>query len=1198
MRKFLLGASAALIALSASAAPRTATTQSERLFQFAPKAKACLKSNALASAQSQSLPTSDAAGYLNGPKGAIWFYTLEYKGETIDHGAYSENVMTGFKLTVYDDKFDLVGTVEDVIELQEGETKIAQFSLGPDVTQKFFNFDNSYEIMMGVAFNTTAYVNKYRTYAYSIGKNDRIAAFDGYYCSAVNSATDAWSEKFWITFMTTEETVTPDVNGVENTSDYRFRTYKAAGHAGMGDPVVDVRFPEITMAGADAIPFIANVFNGKPFFSVNHLKYCWYEDPYDYLNENPTADNELIVDIFAPASSWASTVDKYCTTTFPLNPSAQDLYYLYFGNFSYNDDLNFQVNADGSPVLFITRAHPTRGGDDFTYDYEAYNAAPQGQTADGQLKFSVAQGSTGGTFMADIKGFDPQVMFIDADSDNNMTFRFVNQLTGAVEHEIDANVDPENPNVSLTAETNRIPRNGKYVYYAPQTRGASSDDGHTHTSVIYVDPESGSLVGSDDIDLGTGVEYAQVYSGNDIFDPYIFNLDDAIEHMALVKRRSAQSDALIEELMVVSTDPAKGTLLTAGPDQVKGNLANVFMANLNGDKPKLIVVYQNSDWKISLDSYDLPLVSFEAGTGTVDDPYQISTVGGLKQISAAPDAHYAVVNDIDADGYAISQKNFDFKGSIDGRNHLISNLVLNEYALFPSMSRQDVSDEEKPEARLTNINFLNPVLNASKDAQGILVGNMTCGHVENVHVYGGKVNSSQDVGGLVGNATLYSRILNSSFHGEINAPESSVGGIVMNTKTSATVRACAFKGSIIGAQEVGGIAGSTNSNAGILSDCHVDAVIKGKNTVGGVVGGSARSVIKNCHVEGSLEATEAPTWGGGPKLGGVVGKLERSYGDSGEETGDGESEGDESGAVIQGCYVNLASMTFSGEAGNEEYEGQNDTMHRIVGWSSANDWPEEIGYDPDNYDPIYGDPAPAETALQNNYAVAALPAGNEGVATDHSSTEGASVAADETGISFFQDLGWMYGYDFENPWNMTGNQFYPSLYFEGGIPVLTPADVTVKVNAETAVSLKLVGAEITEEMLEGFTCDLSDESVAGLSNMEFGPEGDILLTVKGLKVGTSNLTCGINGKTAHAVVTVTEGNTTGIENTVAARNVLGFNGREVYAEGCMIHVFSTAGACVMSGNDRLALDQLQGGIYIVTAVDAEGSRSSLKISIR
>ena len=164
--------------------------------------------------------------------------------------------------------------------------------------------------------------------------------------------------------------------------------------------------------------------------------------------------------------------------------------------------------------------------------------------------------------------------------------------------------------------------------------------------------------------------------------------------------------------------------------------------------------------------------------------------------------------------------------------------------------------------------------------------------------------------------------------------------------------------------------------------------------------------------------------------------------------------------------------------------------------------------------------------------------------------------------------------------------------------MLTPADVTVKVNAETAVSLKLVGAEITEEMLEGFTCDLSDESVAELSNMEFGPEGDILLTVKGLKVGTSNLTCGINGKTAHAVVTVTEGNTTGIENAVAARNVLGFNGREVYAEGCMIHVFTTAGACVMSGNDLLTVDQLQGGIYIVTAVDAEGNRSSLKISIR
>lgn len=1202
MRKTLLGAAAALIAFGAVAAPRADRLQQDRLFPFAPKAKAALKStpghlaSPLKEAAAQSLPTSDASGYLNGPKGAIWFYTLEYKGETVEHPSYTEKILTGFKLTVFNDKFQEVGTVEDNIELQEGETKIAQFSIGPDITQKFFNYDNNYEVMMGVAFNTTDYVNTYRTYAYSIGSNERIASFPGYYCSAIDSATDAWSEKFWITFMTDEETETPEVNGVLNGADYRFRTYKAASYSGMGDPVLDVRFPSVTLAGADAIPFLANVNDGLPYFAVSHLKYSWYEDPYDYSNENPTADNRLVVDIFAPASAWASTVDKYCTTTLPMNPTADDLYFLYLGNFSYDNDLNFRINGDGTPALYITRAHTTRGGDSFLYDYEAYSTAPKGETADGQKKFTVVEGTSGGTFMADIDGFAPQVMFINQDAAENITFNFVNPLSGEVEHQINPFVDPENTEVSLTSQTNRIPRNGSYVYYSPQNRGASDQDGNVKTSVIFVDPETGTLVGTDDINMGKNVEYAQLYAGADIFDPYIFNLDDTREYMALVKRRTPGGN-IVEELMVVSADPQKGTVLTVGPDEVKGNLANIFFANLDGEMPKLVVVYQNTnDWKITLDSYDLPLVSFENGDGTVENPYQIQTVGGLKQIRTAPEAHYAVVNDIDADGYALEPLNFDFNGSLDGRGHVISNLTLNGYALIPSMSRDPQAPEDSPNARLLNLNFLNPVFNATHDDQGLLLGHMTGGLVENVRVYGGKVSSDKSVAGLVGQSSLYGQIRDCSFQGEISSPDNSVGGIVINTMTSASVRACAFKGSITGGQYVGGIAAITYANAGQTADCHVNAAIKGKNTIGGIVGNSARALIKNCHVQGTLEATQAPTWGGGPKLGGIVGQLDRSYGNPGEETGEGDTEEPE--AVIQGCYVNLTSMTFSGTAEDEEYAGQNDTMHRIVGWTSINDEPDLIDYDEETWEPIYGDPAPAETALTDNYAVASLPAATEDFDNSTTSVEGKSVAADETGMEFFRNLGWLYGYDFENPWNMTGDQFNPALYFEGGLLLLTPADVTVKVDEEVVLSLQLVGEELTEEMLGGFACEMSDESVAELGNMEQGADGEILLTVKGLKEGSAELTCGLNGKMAKALITVEKKQESGIDNVVAAKNALRFDGRNVYADGCAIQVYSSTGARVLAGNGSLCLDGLQGGVYIVTAIDADGNRSSLKVSVR
>ncbi len=53
--------------------------------------------------------------------------------------------------------------------------------------------------------------------------------------------------------------------------------------------------------------------------------------------------------------------------------------------------------------------------------------------------------------------------------------------------------------------------------------------------------------------------------------------------------------------------------------------------------------------------------------------------------------------------------------------------------------------------------------------------------------------------------------------------------------------------------------------------------VKAKNTIGGIAGDSGRALIANCHVEGSIEATENPRWGGGPKAGGIVGNLAPDY---------------------------------------------------------------------------------------------------------------------------------------------------------------------------------------------------------------------------------------------------------------------------------------------------------------------------------
>lgn len=1217
MNKTIIAIAAAMAVGSVSAQAKVPHGTSDALFPYMPKARAevcqdgfgkpdafqakapkgAVKVGAFKTLNPNVLSKSSESGYLNAPDGSTWFFSIDYKtSET--------NSIQGFKITVFDSQLQEVGSVEDEIQLGENETRVAQLSIGPDLTQKFFNYDNSYEIMIGVATNTTAYVNNYRTRVYSIGKNEPVTTIDGYYCSAVNAAKDAWSEDFYITFYTSVETETPEVNGIENHLDNRFVTYKKAGYSGMGDPVIDVRFPEICTTGEYAIPVLSVVNDGKPWISFSHLKHCWFEDPYDYSNENPAADNEMIVDVYTTGSGWNAAMEKYSTTTFPLDTNADDLFFLYHGNFQYDNDLNLTLSGDGTPSLYITKAHSIQGGDTFSYDYTVYSAAPKGETAAGVKKFDLAQGVSGGTFMTDIPGFAPQVMFIIPDGDGDVFFQFVNVNNGQVEHELDANLSDEDPNISLTANTDRVADKDSYLYYAPQTRGMSDENDDVHTQIVFVDPEEGTIVRTDDINLGQNVESAQLYTGPEAFDPYLFNLDSDREYMALVKRKKASGTGIDEQLIIRSTDSSKAPLLELGPEEGKGNLANIFIANYGSKSPKLIVTYMDiSDWKYTLQSYDLPLQLFENGDGTAENPYQISTVGGLKQLISAPEAHYAIVSDIDASGYPLDIKDFEFTGSLDGRNHVISNLSLTGRALIPQLNRpadtaEGVSaNSDDLAGTVRNINFVNASLKNAASGQGLLVGTMSGGVIENVHAYESTVQGDDDFGGLVGKARVYASISGSSFQGDLIGGEesSTIGGIASSTMTSATIQACAFKGSITAGSGIGGIVGDLGNNAGKISDCHVNAAIKGKNTIGGIAATSGRSLIEKCHVQGSIEATEAPRWGGGPCVGGIVGDLQPDYGSLNPDEPD---EPTAPSFAVQGCYVNLSSLAYTGTpAESEEFPGQNDTMHRIVGKSVVNNEPEPIGYDETTWEPIYSDePVAPDAGLANNYAVATLTVGSDKIEAATTSTEGASVASDETGISFFQELGWNYGNDTENPWNMTGDQFNPTLYFEGGLLIFTPSEVTIEAEKEVTLHLQLVGEGITDEMIEGFTFEISDESVAEAGDMGI-ENGEIFIVIKGLKEGTANITAGIAGKQTQARITVNAAQSGVGSIEIESAGNISFNGNAVSAQGCAISVFSTTGTLVAAGSDTVSLDNVAGGIYIVTATDAKGHRSSLKIRL-
>lgn len=1123
------------------------------------------------------LPVADDAGMLDAPDLTTWFYTVNYDKETVKHDYYTETVIKGYTVTIYNDKLEELGKITDTITLEENETKVAKVEVGPQVTKKFFNIDDKYEVMIALSLNTSEFVNHYRTLVYTIGNDTPITTIPGIYVSAINTATDKWAEKFWITFSNEEPTETPEIGGIINTADYVFTTYKSAGYGGMGEPVLVNRLPILATPGEDAIPFLASQKDGMPWFAFNRLKYSWYLDPYDYEVEAPTPDNELQVDIYTLPSAWASALEKYSTTVFPLETTEDDRYFLMLGTFSYHNDLAIDRYGD-TPGLILTKANWVGAAEEFNYDYDVYTAAPKGTEGEATHLFNLAKATDGGTFMADIPGADPQVLFIDMD-DIEPTFNFVSLLTGEVENSIPYRIAN---GLYLTAETERVANGDSYLYVASQTHGTSDDAGTMKHPVAYVTPD-GRLDHVDTLNLGTNVDMAQVYIASDAFDPFIFNLDDKREYMVLVKRRYPGMTGNVEELMVVSEDTDAAPLLQLGPDNEMGNLAGISFANLGTVNPSLVVVYyNNSDNSYTTVSHPLPLTLFEEGDGSIENPYIINSVGGFEQMRRFPSAHFAIGSDFNAVGHTLAPATFDFTGSLDGRGHIVSNLTVEGRAIIPSMTRSDLTDIDPQVCAVRDINFVNPVFKPTADAQGLLCGSILGGIVENIHVYGGKYTATEDVAGLVGTATLGSRITASSVNASITSATGAAAGIVSGTRTGSSVEACAFSGSLTGAASVGGIVSDAGNVADRIVNCHVNADITGQNTIGGIVATSSRALVANCHVQGTITATAPARWGGGLKTGGIVGQLAQWY------PSENETEQPE-GAVVKGCLVSLKSMTGV-EVPEGDYTGQNDTMHRIIGASSVNNTPEETGYDSATDKPIYGELQPVENALADNYAVDTLAplSGEAGADT----TEGASIATADITLDFLKGIGYEYGDETAEPWSLTGTPSEPALWYEGGLLMFTTATASVVENEECTLQIELAGQEITDDMLDSFTCDISDETVLEMTGAEL-TAGKVTITFKGLKPGQATVTAGLNGKTATAEVTVTKFDA--VTEVTAPSSAITYDGRVARAEGCTLNVYATDGAMLLSGRDNADLSGLAGGVYIITATDNDGNRSSLKV---
>lgn len=177
-----------------------------------------------------------------------------------------------------------------------------------------------------------------------------------------------------------------------------------------------------------------------------------------------------------------------------------------------------------------------------------------------------------------------------------------------------------------------------------------------------------------------------------------------------------------------------------------------------------------------------------------------------------------------------------FKGTYDGNNKTISNLIVNA----PNSSYQGLFGYTR-EAKIKNVTLANCNITGKQNTGGIVGYASTSTAIENCHV-NGNINATASVagyhGGIVGSATATS-ITNCTVTGTISTSVSNdnYGGIVGAANYDVVITSCENAANISGdGQNHGGIVGRDQNNMNKFKYCLNTGEVNGNEYVGAIVG--------------------------------------------------------------------------------------------------------------------------------------------------------------------------------------------------------------------------------------------------------------------------------------------------------------------------------------------------------------------------
>ena len=567
-------------------------------------------------------------GDVDGPDGNLWYYTATYEKDVIKHEYYTEVKVTGYKFDVYNADMEYVGSVQDKIDLREDEVRAVGYDMAPIITQKFFNTDDNYEIMVGLILNTTYYVNQYRTVVYSIGgekegEDDKPMMVIDSQLGDVVDASAPGEENVLMTFMNDGNNYEPqdeddDLGNLERNywdkylgNFVQYDIYAKAKDA-TGPRLVYTRTIRLAEMGGDqqdSPTVMSFAHNGKARYMFNYYEQPFYNRYDSYMDDmTQRADNKAVFEILEfDGDSTFSTVQT--TKIDAAKDPAENILFSYYavGMLRYRQDIDYNMGSNGQAALVITKLDYTPNNDGYIYSYYVFNP-------DGNLKYTIFENSDGNVVLSDLPGHNPMHIFVSNDAQGNYVFNFVDLYKGEKELSmswlvpVEGSEDPE----KLTSNIDRV-ADGDSFKYVGELRVPVLDENDNDIIRALVFDRKGQVERIDEVNMGTAVNYAQLYISSETLDPKFFHSDDNAEYMILIKRGRGEAGS-DEELLVAqvrnAANPDGKTLLLCGPHDDYGVLSTI-MPYTDETGNRLMVSYvktnENDERIYTQTFYDLPL---------------------------------------------------------------------------------------------------------------------------------------------------------------------------------------------------------------------------------------------------------------------------------------------------------------------------------------------------------------------------------------------------------------------------------------------------------------------------------------------------------------------------------------------------------------------------------------------------------------